>query len=141
MSATIAGRGADQAGIDPLGRLVTIVDRLESLLAGENETLAVLETVEAFEFETVAASQTDQVIGATGAVGDFLAGIHVVPATTSPGVVQIKDGGGSAITVFTGGTVSDLKPFFIKLGFKSASGAWKVTTGLNVSCVVSFIGV
>jgi hypothetical protein len=91
------------------------------------------------EYETVAASQTDQALGATGAAGDYLSGLLVVPATTSPGAVSIKDGAGSAITVFTGGasSVSNLVPFFIPLGLKSGSGAWKVTTGANVSCLGS----
>lgn len=87
------------------------------------------------DYEAVAASQTDQPLGATGATGDYFAGLLIVPATTSPGAVSIKDGGGSAITVFTGGasSVSNLVPFFIPLGSKSIAGAWKVTTGSNVS--------
>jgi hypothetical protein len=89
------------------------------------------------EYETVAASQSDQALGATGAAGDDLDGLLVVPATTSPGAVSIKDGGGSAITVFPGGATSvvDLKPFFIPLRLRSLAGAWKVTTGANVSVV------
>lgn len=89
------------------------------------------------EYETVAASATDQALGATGATGDYLAGLLIVPATTSPGAVSIKDGSGSAITVFTGGasSVSNLVPFFVPLGIKSTGGAWKVTTGINVSAI------
>lgn len=89
------------------------------------------------EYETVAASQTDQVIGATGAIGDLLAGLLIVPATTSPGAVSIKDGAGSAITVFTGGasSVSGLVPFFVPLGIKATGAGWKVTTGANVSAI------
>lgn len=87
-------------------------------------------------YETVAASQADQVIGALGAAGDYLAGLLIVPATTGAGTVSIKDGGGSAITVFTGGgTLSDLRPFFVPLGAISSAGAWKVTTGANVSAI------
>lgn len=89
-------------------------------------------------YETVAAGTTAQALGATGAAGDVLGGLHVVPATTSPGVVQIKDGGNTAITVFTGGTVADLTPFLISFGpqgLKSLAGAWQVTTGNNVSVV------
>lgn len=87
-------------------------------------------------YETVAASQTDQVMGSTGAVGDILAGVLIVPATTGAASVSIKDGAGSAITIFTGGgTLSDLKPFFVPIGAVSAAGAWKVTTGANVSAV------
>lgn len=89
------------------------------------------------DYETVAASQTDQALGATGAAGDWLAGILIVPATTSPGAVSIKDGSGSAITIFTGGgiSVADLTPIFVPLGMRSASGAWKVTTGAAVSAI------
>jgi stage V sporulation protein SpoVS len=89
------------------------------------------------EYETVAASQTNQTIGATGASGDYLAGVLVIPATTSPGNIQIKDGSNTAITVFTGGasSVSNLVPFFIPLGIRSAVGAWQITTGANVSAI------
>jgi hypothetical protein len=88
-------------------------------------------------YETVAASQTDQVMGATGAIGDVLDEILVVPASTSPGAVQIKDGAGSAITVFAGGatSVADLKPFRIKIGLIATGAGWKLTTGANVSVV------
>lgn len=89
------------------------------------------------DYETVAASASDQALGATGAAGDRLDSLLIVPATTSPGAVSIKDGGGSAITVFPGGAVSltELRPILIKLGIKSLSGAWKVTTGADVSAI------
>ena len=88
------------------------------------------------EYETVAASQTAQALGATGATGDFISGILVVPATTSPGNVLLLDNA-TSITVFTGGasSVSNLVPFFIPLGMISVSGAWKITTGASVSCI------
>jgi hypothetical protein len=89
-------------------------------------------------YETVAASQTAQVLGGAGAVGDVLHGLLVVPATTSPGAIAILDGS-TSVTVFTGGatSVADLKPFFIPLKLKSVNGAWKVTTGAAVSVVAS----
>lgn len=88
------------------------------------------------EYETVAASQTAQTIGATGATGDYIAGVLVIPATTSPGNVLLLDNA-TSITIFAGGasSVSNLVPFFIPLGIKSVSGAWKLTTGANVSCI------
>lgn len=75
--------------------------------------------------------------GGGGAVGDYLAGVLIVPATTSPGAVSFQDGSGSAITIFTGGatSVADLKPFFVPIGAFSTSGAWKITTGAAVSIV------
>lgn len=89
------------------------------------------------EYETVAASQTTQTLGATGATGDYLREVLVIPATTSPGAVAIKDGSNTAITVFTGGatSVSNLVPFTISLGLTSTAGAWQVTTGSNVSAI------
>lgn len=87
-------------------------------------------------YETVAASQTGQALGPTGAVGDYIESILVIPATTSPGNVLLLDNA-TSITVFTGGATSvvDLKPFIINLGINSVSGAWKITTGANVSCI------
>lgn len=87
-----------------------------------------------WHYETVAASQTAQVLGPTGAFGDYISGLLVVPATTSPGNVLLLDNA-TSITVFTGGasSVLSLHPFFIPIGARSVSGAWKVTTGANVS--------
>ena len=87
-------------------------------------------------YETVAASQTSQVLGATGATGDFISSILVVPATTSPGAVTLLDNAIS-ITVFTGGAVSlaDLTPFSIPLNLVSVSGSWRITTGAAVSVI------
>jgi hypothetical protein len=95
-----------------------------------------LQNLVASEYETVAASATAQTLGATGATGDFIAGLLVIPATTSPQNVILLDNA-TSITVFTGGasSVSNLIPFFIPLGIKSVSGAWKVTTGTNVSVI------
>jgi hypothetical protein len=89
------------------------------------------------QMETVAASQTDQMMGGAGAVGDYISHILVVPATTSPGAISIEDGATNT-TVFTGGasSVSNLIPFAIPLGSKSTAGGWEITTGLNVSCLV-----
>jgi hypothetical protein len=89
------------------------------------------------EYETVAASQTAQVIGSGDGSGQFISHLVIVPATTSPGAVSLTDGSGSAVTVFTGGadSVSSLLPAVVPLGMDSASGPWKVTTGANVSVI------
>jgi hypothetical protein len=88
------------------------------------------------EYETVAASQTAQVLGPTGAAGDYISGVLVIPASLSPGNVILLDNA-TSITIFAGGTDSllSLIPFFIPLGMISVSGAWKLTTGANVSCI------
>ena len=89
-------------------------------------------------YATVAASQTAQGLGATGAVGDLLDTIWIIPATTSPGNVIILDSS-TSITIFTGGasSVSNLVPFPVQLGAISANGQWKVTTGANVSAIAT----
>jgi hypothetical protein len=90
------------------------------------------------DYETVAASASAQVLGATGKAGDYLAGVLIVPATTAAGAVSITDGSGSAITIFAGAATTALTtliPFFVPIGAKSTSGAWKVTTGSNVSAI------
>lgn len=124
--------------IDPATEttLQAAVDDLDLLVTASQDTSPVAVSLTQGEYETVAASQTAQVLGATGAVGDYLAGILVTPATTSPGNVIILDNA-TSITVFTGGaaSVSNLVPFFITLGIFSVSGAWKVTTGSNVSVI------
>jgi hypothetical protein len=131
-----------------LDTIITALQIIDNIVAGNEAQVDVLTmpttTVTntpltnfgAGEYETVAASQTAQTLGATGGTGDYISGILVVPATTSPGNVLLLDNAIS-ITVFTGGasSVSNLVPFFIPLGMISVSGAWKITTGSNVSCI------
>lgn len=135
-----SGSGGDTIAADDVGgakyqyvKPAFGADGTASIVSGTNPLPVALTTG---EYETVAASQTAQVLGPTGATGDYLAGILVIPATTSPGNVIILDNA-TSITVFTGGasSVSNLVPFMIPLGIVSVSGAWKVTTGSNVSCI------
>jgi hypothetical protein len=87
------------------------------------------------DYETVAASATDQVMGASGAAGDYLSHVLITPATTSPGNVIIKDGS-TTIFTFTGGasSVTTLIPFAVPLGLTAVT-SWKITTGTNVSAI------
>jgi hypothetical protein len=89
------------------------------------------------EYETVAASQTSQALGATGATGDFISHLIVVPATPTPGIVTLLDNAIS-IPVFLGGAtypLANVVPFVIPLGMVSVSGAWRITTGASVSVI------
>jgi hypothetical protein len=117
-------------GVGPWSFVHTLLDT-----SGGSGDIA-LANMGAGEYETVAASQTAQVLGPTGAAGDYISGILVVPATTSPGAIALLDGA-TSITVFTGGatSVSNLVPFFVPLGMISVNGAWKITTGASVSCI------
>lgn len=99
-------------------------------------SLGLVDNLVGQEYETVAASQTAQVLGPTGAAGDLINGVLIVPGTTSPGNVLLLDNA-TSITIFTGGasSVSNLVPFFVPLGIRSVSGAWKITTGANVTAI------
>jgi hypothetical protein len=90
------------------------------------------------DYETIAASQSDQILGPVGHKGDILERLIIVPATTGAGTVSIKDGNGSAINVFVTGTLADLSPLVIELGAictAATTPGWKVTTGANVSVI------
>lgn len=129
------------AWASPSGTCAVVItsypDQGSSAGGSSNPSKVFITDINAGDYETVAASQSDQVLGATGAAGDYLAGILIVPGTTSPGAVSIKDGSGSGITIFTGGasSVVSLVSFLVPLGIISANGAWKVTTGTNVTAI------
>jgi hypothetical protein len=90
-------------------------------------------------YECVAASQTQQVLGAAGAKGDVILRLIIVPETTGAGTVTILDGAGLSgalnKNVFVSGTLSDLRPIIIELGARSKIGAWSITTGANVHVI------
>jgi hypothetical protein len=134
------------------------VDTLESLIGTTNSTLTTIDGrvdgVEASlssidtkltqlgksggrEYETVAASQSDQALGATGATGDYLEGLLCVVATALTSQVQIKDGSGSAITVLPNAVGPGVGSYYVPLGLTSTGGAWKVTTGAGVSVIAT----
>lgn len=89
-------------------------------------------------YQAVAQSESANTLGATGATGDYLEGLLIIPGNTSPGNVSILDNA-TSIQVFVGGVnaITTTIPFFIPVGSVSVSGAWKVTTGANVSVLAS----
>jgi hypothetical protein len=89
------------------------------------------------EYETVAAGATDQVLGATGAVGDTLKRLICVVTTVTTAQVQIKDGNGSAITVLPN-VVAAVGTYVIEcdmVAINPTTPGWKVTTAAAVSVV------
>ena len=139
----VAGSAVDASASNPLPVTVsnantngqtTMANSAPVVLASNHTAIQV--TVGGTEYETVAASQTAQTLGPTGATGDSIGGVLIIPATTSPGNVLLLDNA-TSITIFAGGasSVSNLAPIYVPLGIKSVSGAWKLTTGANVSCI------
>jgi len=82
-------------------------------------------TQAANDYETVAAGQTTQVLGATGAVGDFLARVIVL---TSTGTITIFDDV-IVVAIIPVGAVG-----VFEFGLKSVSGTWNVTTAAATTC-------
>lgn len=85
-------------------------------------------------YETVAKSQTGQILGLIGKAGDFIQRLIIVPETTSPGLVSLLDGTTSIAVMVTAGTTT-LVPFAVELGLYSVNGAWSITTGDNVHVI------
>lgn len=109
---------------------------LTSLIAGEDQTLNALGTVEAgSNYETVAASQTDQAMGATGATGDYFARLIITVATAATAATSIKDGAGSVIPILPNLPGGGIGVYVVELGMKSTAGAWRVTTGAGATAV------
>lgn len=132
---------SDTASSGQNGRLQRIAQRLTSLIAlipaslGTKLASASLSVTQgAFAYETVAASATNQAMGATGAIGDYLSHVIIMPVTTAAGTVTILDNATTFFT-YTTGTLADLRPIIVPIGCNSVSGAWKITTGANVTAV------
>ena len=86
-------------------------------------------------YEHVAASQTAQVLGTTGAVGDYLHRIVCTVTTGATGNDVIVDGSGAGILTHTIVPASaSLVPgvYNVELNAVSANGAWKITPGAGV---------
>jgi hypothetical protein len=96
-----------------------------TLTAGERVNADVIAVEQQFEYETVAASQTTQALGAVGAIGDFL---HSIIITASTGTITIFDGATSVAVIPAGA----LGVWTINL--VSVVGAWNITTAAATSC-------
>ena len=89
------------------------------------------------QYETVAASQTDQVLGATGGAGDWLEQIVCTVATAAQSSVAIQDGAGSAYTVLPANVGGGVGVYVIPIRAASVAGAWSITTGSGVTVLAT----
>ena len=87
------------------------------------------------DYATVAASQTDQVLGATGAKGDFLDTLIITVGTAATAATSIKDGGGSSIPILPNSPGGGIGVYEVHPRAFSTAGAWKVTTGAGATVV------
>lgn len=74
-------------------------------------------------------------LGGAPAAGDRMLGILVKPTTTSGlGPILIRDGAaGTDITIFPGGDIPSIIPFFIPWAGVATSDGWHLTTGAGAS--------
>jgi hypothetical protein len=86
-----------------------------------------------FDYETVAASQTDQVLGVTGGHGDLLHALVITVATAATSTVSLKDGAGSAVPIVAANT--PIGVYRAEFNTRSANGAWSITTGAGATVV------
>lgn len=134
VSGTVTANLGTIGGAATEATLAAMSAKLPATLGGKVAAASLSVISALLEYETVAASQTDQVLGGTGATGDYLSYVIISPGTTSPGNVIILDNA-TPIYTFAGGasSVPSLVPIIVPIGSLSVSGAWKVTTGSNVT--------
>ena len=86
-------------------------------------------------YEHVAVNQTAQVLGVTGAVGDYLHRLICTVSTAATGNVLIVDGTGAGVlthTILPASPGNGIGVYNIEINAVSSNGAWKVTTGAGV---------
>lgn len=91
------------------------------------------------DYEAVAASQTDQILGPTGRLGDVLEQVIVSVATAATGTCSVKDGNGSDMIITAANT--PIGVYSVKVGARAKNATtpgWKVTTGAG--CTVLAVG-
>lgn len=84
------------------------------------------------QYEVIAASQTDQVLGTVGEKGDFLLRLIIQVATAATGNVTLKDGATSIYT-FTASPGGGIGSYVVNFNIKARTGPFKVTTGAGAA--------
>ena len=85
-----------------------------------------------FKYEHVPASQTAQVLGTTGATGDYLHRLIITVSTSLTGTVALLDNTTSHTLVAANSAIG---VYSVEINTKSVNGAWKVTTGAGAEVV------
>lgn len=87
-----------------------------------------------YQFETVAGGITGQVLGGTGAVGDYLHRLIISVVTVATASVTLIDGA-TSIVILTGAATLVPNVISVEVNARSQSGAWSVTTGAGATVV------
>lgn len=126
---TVAGAVGDAAWASGNGTLVALL----KAIAANAVSTAPSPVISSLPYQAVAVSQTAKVLGATGAIGDSLAGIIIQPTGTTVGSVIVYDNT-TAVYTYPGGTVgADLRPIVVGMGMVCVGAGWHVTTPANAT--------
>jgi hypothetical protein len=87
-----------------------------------------------YQYETVAASQTAQPLGTTGATGDYLHRLIISVVTVASAGVTLIDNA-TSIVILTGAATIVPGVYSVEINAASASGAWKITTGAGATVI------
>lgn len=85
-----------------------------------------------YMYETVAASQTGQVLGGVGAKGDYIHRLVVSVNTVATATVTLLDGA-TSYTLMAGAATLVPGAYSLEVGAVSNTGAWSITTGAGVT--------
>lgn len=85
-----------------------------------------------YAYETIAASQTAQVLGGTGATGDYLHRLIITVSTAATSTVTLLDNSTSIVLTAAN---TPIGVYSVEVNAASASGAWKITTGAGASVI------
>lgn len=83
-------------------------------------------------YETVAAGQTGQVLGGTGATGDYVHRLVVTVGTAASGTVALIDGS-TSIPITAANT--PIGVYSVEINAASKTGAWSITTGAGATVI------
>lgn len=83
-----------------------------------------------YQYEFVPANATSQVLGGTGATGDYIHRLVISVNTALTGTVTLADTA-STIPVTTAST--PIGVYSVEFNAASSNGAWKVTTGAGAT--------
>ena len=84
------------------------------------------------DYETVAASQTAQVLGTAGSVGDFISRLIISVNTVATATVALLDNT-TSIPILTGAATLVPGVIVVEIGARSVEGPWKITTGAGAT--------
>lgn len=85
-----------------------------------------------YQYEHVGASATNQVLGGTGAKGDYIHRLVCTVSTAATAAVSIVDGSLALHTILPNSPGNGIGVYNIELDAISANGPWKINTGAGV---------